>query len=173
MTTWFIGDTHLSHRLMVEKGLRPFATMEEHDEAIIANWNGVVAKDDKVFHLGDVVFQPATRHPLVGRLNGRKHLVMGNHDLNTDVLQYFDRAYGVVEYRGYILSHIPVHQGQLQSRYKGNVHGHLHSALVTKVERRMGTDWVDVPDPRYANVSAEQINYTPISWEALKERQGW
>jgi calcineurin-like phosphoesterase family protein len=40
MAVWFTSDTHFCHAKVAE--LRGFATRDEHDEAIIANWNQIV-----------------------------------------------------------------------------------------------------------------------------------
>ena len=57
---------------------RPFDTIEEHDEALIANWNSVVTEDDHVYILGDFSFRNA--QPVVEyteRLKGHLHLIRG------------------------------------------------------------------------------------------------
>lgn len=58
------------------------------NEALIRNWNAVVGPDDLVFHLGDFAFKlcdEAERiRGIFHRLNGRKRLVLGNHDLRKD-----------------------------------------------------------------------------------------
>lgn len=51
------------------------------NEEMIRRWNETVGPDDLVFHLGDVALGSiADSLPLVGRLNGYKILVPGNHD---------------------------------------------------------------------------------------------
>lgn len=51
------------------------------DQAIIENWNNTVSPDDTVFHLGDVALGNIDKSlACVGRLNGYKILVIGNHD---------------------------------------------------------------------------------------------
>jgi calcineurin-like phosphoesterase family protein len=53
------------------------------DEVLIANWNAVVRPDDLVYHLGDFAFglgDAARVQSIFQRLNGRKRLVLGNHD---------------------------------------------------------------------------------------------
>jgi len=74
--------------------------------------------------------------PMIGRLNGRKKLLRGNHDCFRlkDYAPYFDDidAYRIYPEQGIIVSHIPVHTCQLERRFKFNVHGHLHSNIVTK-----------------------------------------
>jgi calcineurin-like phosphoesterase family protein len=78
---WFTSDLHLGHARIIELCRRPFADLDEMNEAIIRRWNERVASGDRVFVLGDVALgQIAESLPLVGRLNGTKLLVPGNHD---------------------------------------------------------------------------------------------
>ena len=81
MTTWFTSDTHFGHERIIELSNRPFPDVETMNEAIIERWNAAVKPEDTVFHLGDVALgKIADSLPLVGRLNGTKILVLGNHD---------------------------------------------------------------------------------------------
>lgn len=80
---WFTSDTHFGHKNIIkfEAENRPFADTDHMDEALIANWNAVVAPGDLVFHLGDAImgdFEAGIRK--MQRLNGFKILVPGNHD---------------------------------------------------------------------------------------------
>lgn len=161
MKTFLISDTHFGHKgvtqFLREDGtkLRPWDSVEEMDEALIANWNKVVSPNDKVYHLGDVVINRKALKTL-WRLNGTKVLIKGNHDLFKldEYTPFFKdiRAYHVLD--KFLLAHIPVHPDSLE-RWKGQIHGHLHA---NKVD-----------DPRYFNVSVENINYTPIDFEAIRE----
>lgn len=153
--TFLIGDTHFGHRKIIqfESAFRPFQTIEEHDEALVDRWNSVVKKHDTVWHLGDVLFgRHSFRH--LGRLNGVKKLVMGNHDAYPSALylEHFNRIVGVAEVAGCILTHIPVHESQFP-RYRFNIHGHLHSRKLD--------------DRRYICVSAEHHNLTPVALDAV------
>ncbi len=81
MSVWFTSDTHFGHANIIELSGRPFGSVGEMDESLVANWNGVVRADDEVWHLGDFAFRntvPAAEY--LRRLNGRVHLVWGNHD---------------------------------------------------------------------------------------------
>lgn len=146
-----IGDTHFGHKKIIEfEGVaRPFATIEEHDRELVSRWNAVVKPKDTVWHLGDVFFGGSENHAILGELNGLKKLVLGNHDgYPLEIYQrYFSRIYGAAEVRGCIFTHIPVHPYQLETRYKANIHGHLHSK---KME-----------DDRYICVSAEHLGLAP------------
>jgi calcineurin-like phosphoesterase family protein len=56
------------------------------NESLIHNWNEVVDENDYVYVLGDVAMgKIAETLPLVGRLNGIKFLIPGNHDRVFDV----------------------------------------------------------------------------------------
>lgn len=168
---FFIGDTHFGHKNVITFGHRNYASVYEHDEAIVDNWNKVVNKNDIVWHLGDVAF--GKRHlQTLERLKGIKKLVMGNHDhyRSEDYLKYFHKLYGAASFDDMILTHIPVAASQL-IRYKVNIHGHLHQFTQSfesydALHRRLHI----APDPRYVCVSCEQINMTPISMEELRGR---
>jgi len=142
--------------------LRPWTSVEEMDEALVANWNSVVNKKDKVYHLGDVVINRKALGTL-SRLNGEKVLIKGNHDIFrlTDYTAHFKdiRAYHVLDKM--LLSHIPVHPDS-KGRFKANIHGHTHSNRVL--------DSQGLIDEYYQCVCVEQINYTPIEFEAIRQR---
>ena len=54
MKKWFISDTHFSHTNIIKYAGRPFANVQEMDQALIDNWNSCVGVDDQVFFLGDL-----------------------------------------------------------------------------------------------------------------------
>ena len=165
---FLISDLHLSHSNILTflepdgSNLRSFSSIQEHDEQIIHNWNKVVTNNDKVYVLGDVCFKNIHLEN-IARLNGTKVLIKGNHDelKPSQYLQYFKdiRACAILD--KFLLTHIPIHPDSL-SRWKANIHGHLHSNVVKLPD---GT-----PDKRYINVSCEQINYTPIPFETIRGR---
>lgn len=165
--TFLISDTHFGHTNVCKftrddgSKLRPWDDVYEMDEQLIDNWNSVVSPDDKVYHLGDVAIPRRGLHCLE-KLNGRKVLIRGNHDIFklTDYTKYFADVRGCHYLDQYILTHIPVHECNL-SRYKGNIHGHLHYRSVLKTDQ--------TPDPRYFCVCVEHTNYRPIDWEYVRE----
>ena len=63
--------------------MRPFANVEEMDDTLVDNWNKVVQPQDKVYHLGNVAMK-REHIAVVGRCNGHKRLVRGNHDTYPD-----------------------------------------------------------------------------------------
>lgn len=86
-TKFYVADTHFGHASIIGNCDRPFASVEEMDTAMVERWNSVVRKDDMVYHLGDFGVPRGDRlafRRLFHSLNGRKHLVIGNHDLRND-----------------------------------------------------------------------------------------
>ena len=184
-----ISDTHFGHTNSWEKfklpngdPLRPFTSTEEMDEAMVERWNAKVGPNDTVYHLGDVVINRKSLHH-VKRLNGKKRLVRGNHDIFKDQ-DYrdvgFDSLYGVrVFVDQFILSHIPLHPDCVSGRFRVNVHGHLHANEITREVINPDYDpeesiWfgptMSQVDPRYLCVSVEHTNYEPLSFEEVEER---
>jgi calcineurin-like phosphoesterase family protein len=128
---------------------------------MIDRHNAIVRPEDRVYFVGDVCFHKKHLYK-VGQMNGRKVLIKGNHDLleMKDYLQYFDDVRGVHQFKGMVITHIPVHPDSL-GRWGFNVHGHLHA------NRVMSPKYSGRPDERYFNVSVECINYTPISLDEV------
>lgn len=179
---FLVSDTHFGHagvcRFLREDGtkLRPWDNPEDMDEFMVEAWNQRVRPNDKVYHLGDVVINRRALKTL-GRLNGDKVLIRGNHDIfrDTDYREYFRelRAYHVMN--GCILSHVPVHEASL-GRFGVNIHGHLHAG---RVKRVIGIDTLGTvpelvygtePDVRYHCVCVEQTGFAPILLEDVFKR---
>jgi calcineurin-like phosphoesterase family protein len=78
---WFTSDTHFMHANIIRFCNRPFADVNEMNEALIANWNERIGPGDTVYHLGDFCLgSPQDAEKIFNRLNGNKHLILGNHD---------------------------------------------------------------------------------------------
>lgn len=172
MNTFLIADCHFGHTspytvFKQSDGctlLRPHGSAEAGDQAIEDNWNKVVKAEDKVYVLGDITMGTKRKSfEIFYRLNGKKVLIKGNHDLaKLDVYQeHFYDIRGSHGLAGMLLTHIPVHTQSL-GRWGFNVHGHLHG---NSIMLSTNSSPQPKPDPRYLCVSVEQINYTPISLE--------
>ena len=61
-----------------------------------------------------------------------------------------------------MLSHVPINDASRRN-LKGNIHGHLHHNNVMIMYANNTVE----KDGFYINVSAEQINLTPISFDEL------
>lgn len=166
---WVISDTHFQHDNIIKFCNRPFSDVWDMNETMIANWNAVVKPGDKVYHLGDVHFgDKQDANKILGRLNGKKRLIVGNHDdLKSQVLHnHFQKIYmwRIFKEFGLLLTHVPVHESNISEIGKKNdgtpyhkltnIHGHIHNN--------------PSPEGRYRCVCVEQIGYTPINIEQLR-----
>jgi calcineurin-like phosphoesterase family protein len=166
-----IGCTHFFHTntwklFKREDGtpLRPFTSTHEMNETMIRNWNSVVSASANVYHVGDVTvreFGPAFIE-LMHRLNGRKRLLVGNHDplygqKNDALRKCFEKIEfwkGFKEYN-FMMSHVPLPREHFRGGVKFNVHAHIH---YRKKE-----------DPHYINTCVEVRDYTPTSFDTIIE----
>ena len=81
MSIFLCSDQHLGHARIIDLCNRPFSSVEEMNETIIANHNRLVKPNDTVYFLGDVCMgKLADSMPLLHRMNGVKLLILGNHD---------------------------------------------------------------------------------------------
>ena len=123
---------------------------------MIQNWNKTVSDRDIVYHLGDVFFGKG--HRALPLLNGRKRLILGNHD-NGKSKYLQDNFQKIAVWRMFpefncCLTHVPILIPQC-GKFEWNIHGHIHNNLP--------------PTDRHINVSVEITGYTPVDLEFLYE----
>lgn len=132
---YYISDMHLGHENVLGFDGRPFATIEEMDETMIANWNMRVREDDHVYILGDFCYKSKnTPESYLQKLNGHKHLICGNHDgvivKSLEAQAYFETMDTILrvndEGRGVVMCHYPI--AHWEGRHRGTIHlyGHIH-----------------------------------------------
>lgn len=54
---WFTSDTHFGHENMLRLSDRPWSTVAQMNDAMVANINSKVAADDELYILGDFSFK--------------------------------------------------------------------------------------------------------------------
>lgn len=184
MSTWFTSDLHFGHTNVIAYSSRPFADVEEMNEAIVTRWNERVAASDTVWVLGDVALgRIADTLPLVELLNGTKILVAGNHDrcwaghrkgVATWTQRYLDAGFaeirqGAIEldvagrtvlachfpYRGDSHDHDRYAEARPADRGSWLLHGHVHERW--RVRGRM------------INVGVDAWNHAPVSQDQLAQ----
>lgn len=86
---WFTSDLHLCHNKEFLYTPRGFKDIDSMNAAILNNWNSVVAKDDTVYVLGDIMLNDINEGlSILSRLNGFIKILIGNHDTNNKVEEY-------------------------------------------------------------------------------------
>lgn len=118
MSTFFIADMHFGHKNCLAYDNRKFSSIKAHDETLIERWNSAVGIDDDVWILGDISWHSAAKTiEILNRLNGTKHLCIGNHDKkllrNKEVRHLFTEIVDYKEIRldekcGIVLCHYPI-----------------------------------------------------------------
>ncbi|MGC8512893.1 MAG: metallophosphoesterase family protein [Acidimicrobiales bacterium] len=81
MTTFFSSDFHFGHQNIISYCRRPYHSLAEMNNTLVANWNALVGPHDVVHVLGDVAMGRRDETlRFVSQLAGRKVLYPGNHD---------------------------------------------------------------------------------------------
>lgn len=166
---FFISDTHFGDKgqLLLQK--RPFKDTEEMDEILISNWNNKVSRWDDVWIIGDMISHANHSFPhYLRQLNGKKHLIVGNHDYHLvkdkKALSYFVSVddYKVInlDNKKIVLNHYPL--AEWNGYYRGvyHIYGHIHR--------------YDTPSARYMLTLDKAYNadcfingFCPVTFEEL------
>lgn len=167
----FIGCLHLGHEWMAKH--RGFQDSFYHDEYLIQKWNEIVHKKDLTYILGDVTMETHKFYHQLDRLNGRKIVVMGNHDLHQHtrhLLNSVESVAGMIDYKGFCLTHCPIHPAEI-SFYRGNIHAHIHENKLNEIEylSRYGDpgEKIEPTLHKYFCVDANLIGFKPKTIEEL------
>ena len=151
---WFTSDLHFGHRRIlnfVPNRIKEFNlnleeenVIETHDNLLIEKWNNTISKHDIVYILGDVSFVSSDdTKKILEKLNGKKHLIMGNHDSPCSSLSnYFvstsqikEVTFKKIHYSFLeedlhcILCHYPLIAWNRRMHGSVMLHGHTHGSI--------------------------------------------
>lgn len=147
---YYIADPHYFHKGLIDRmDKRRFSSVEEMNEHMVTMSNSRVRKNDELVILGDLsVGKWKETETILRQLNGRKHLIIGNHDKflkDKDFdPSYFESIRPYAEMndnkRKVILCHYPIlcYNGQYRKMEDGTtktymLHGHVHNTLDQKL----------------------------------------
>ena len=134
---YFTSDLHFGHKNIIEYCNRPFENVEEMDNEIIKIWNKKARPNDIIYILGDFSWYNAEKtNKILEKLNGRKILIIGNHDykflknsnfnknLFEEIKQYEEL---IINKKRIILFHYPIIDWNC--KYYNSIHlfGHIHN----------------------------------------------
>lgn len=116
---YFTADLHFGHYNIIKYCDRPFRSERHMDQELTRLWNETVTEEDTIYVLGDLsmVTSEGTNYlrRIVSKLNGTKHLILGNHD-NLKPFSYVEMGFQTVhtalelkiDNEIYFLNHDPV-----------------------------------------------------------------
>ena len=182
MVIRYIADLHFDYDSIIPYDNRPFDNIREMNEALISNWNRTVTDSrDLTWILGDFCSGDAERWAeLLSRLNGRKALIIGNHDAPETVSAVQDLFEETAEYREIldngrhvVLCHYPI--SAFHDHYFGwyHLYGHVHSSyewnIVENTRRLVKNLYVRDDVCRMANAGAmlPYMQYTPRTLDEI------
>ena len=142
---YFTADLHFYHEKIILHTGRPFHSAEEMNLALIQRWNSRVSYDDEVYILGDVTMKGAElAAECLSSLQGKKHLVKGNHDRFVDSPHFDPSLFASIQHykeitclnTRFVLFHYPI--AEWNGFYRGAVHlhGHQHNHRDYNLEQR-------------------------------------
>lgn len=164
MEVFATSDLHFGHAKIIEYENRPYKDVDEMDKKLIENWNDIVKEKDLVYILGDFSwYNGENTNKILKKLNGRKILIVGNHDERFLKDKKFDKTlfdeiceYKQIKYnkKVYVLFHYPIaeHNGKMHGYI--HLYGHIHSTNL-QLEHELGV--------LCHNVGVDRNNYRPVN----------
>jgi len=166
---WFIADPHADHPKMVHICHRPVPLTEgldlgnpqdkrrmkelQNDWLIRDVFNKYINKKDDVYILGDLSMSPKNdAEKFIDRLNGNKHLILGNHDKN---IAHSTRFCEITQRKNFnynrfglnlhiVLDHFPLASWDRKVHGSWMLYGHVHGRfenLSPEIEKFLGFVW--------------------------------
>lgn len=164
---YFTSDLHLGHAGVIQMQKRPFKSVDEMNRALIMNYNSVVRPGDTCYILGDLCHKlPVEKaNVVIARMNGKKILIRGNHDLQYDqklFLEILDFKVASFEEHYYALMHYPMLSWPKKEGGSIMLHGHIHADSEYNLNNL-------VDGNRRYDVGVDANNYYPVSIKQIEE----
>lgn len=140
MSIFATSDMHIGHDREFIWKARGFTSIQEMNEAYVQKWNETVSAEDDVYACGDLMLGDTSNIEYLKRLNGKIHIVLGNHDTSNREKMYRELP-NVVEVaevgirlkykkHHFVLTHYPMMTGNLEKeslkQMSLNLYGHTH-----------------------------------------------
>ena len=164
MTTFFVSDTHFGHKNIIKYCNRPWDNVQEMNAGLIERWNSVVEPDDEVWHLGDFCMGGTRPKDWLPRLNGKIHLIRGNHDPHVEDQGFASvQNYKELNIQGkkITLLHFPMRAWNGSHKGTWHLFGHVHGTMTVQYGRK------GVKDAMAIDAGVDCHDYTPVSFEQV------
>lgn len=186
---YYTADTHfydvdmLKFERINDPSLEPkFDTVDKRNNYIVQMWNNVVTPKDDIYIVGDVSLADKQRtEKILSRLNGRKHIIIGNHDAGYIKSLTHSAKTGVIDVcigikkirdggRDVVLSHFPLFAWERQHAGAYHIYGHLHATPEESIYQTNGKTFaktVGMSEFRAINVGTMLCGYKPMTLAEL------
>lgn len=167
MKKYYISDLHLFDRKIIKSAHRPHKNLEEMHTDIIIKWNKKVSKNDIVYIIGDIGAPDNNKEKfeiikILKSLNGKKILIIGNHDREIIRDTSFKKCFAAIKeycrildnYKRVILFHFPIEDWEGKSKGTIHIHGHIHNKNINFMKNRY-------------HAGCDVQNFTPVSLNEL------
>lgn len=163
------ADIHFFHENIIGYSERPFSNAEQMNRSIIRSWNEKIPQDADVYICGDLSLIGNEKYrrlePVIRKLNGRKHLILGNHDRITPD-KYVEIGIFSVHYPYFTLPNgwSCIHDPSLAVVFPRDsviLSGHVHNLYGRANRGPKGQAVIDV--------GMDAWNYVPVSLEEIQK----
>lgn len=168
---YFSSDLHFNHNKEFLYKPRGFDSVDAMNITIVNNWNSIVTDEDDVYILGDLMLgDNELGISLLKMLNGKLHIILGNHDTEPRI-ELYKNLKNVVEicyatqlkYKKayFFLCHYPVITANFDdqlawTKHLINLFGHTHQQHIFYND-----------NPYMYNVGLDAHNNYPVSIEQI------
>ncbi|MGD9158307.1 MAG: hypothetical protein PVG39_07875 [Desulfobacteraceae bacterium] len=165
---YYTADWHLFHRNIIKLCHRPFKNEARMHRTLVRNYNEVVGEDDTCYVIGDVAMIGNSQWERLGavikKLNGTKHLILGNHD-QLKWERYIDVGFTSVHSALWfdednlkiVLAHDPCVYCAIESPLTILICGHVHTLFKS------------IPERRVVNVGVDMWDFKPVSTKQIRK----
>lgn len=130
---WFTADEHYGHENIIRYCERPYDSVEDMDEALIANHNSRVGQHDTTIHAGDFTLLKNRKlvwQKYIDRLKGNHVFLRGSHDYWQRGLKGFDQIWEKKIGKHYVVVCHYAMRTWARSHYNSwQLYGHSHGKL--------------------------------------------
>jgi calcineurin-like phosphoesterase family protein len=159
---YFTADHHDDHDEIIQMCNRPFYSRKHMRKEMIKRHNEKVTESDTVYFIGDVSFsrdkEPIRR--FIEKLNGIKHLILGNHD-SLKPFDYvelgFTTVHTALEISTFLGDFVLVHDPAISQidRDRMFLCGHIHDLFIKQ--------------KNCINIGVDVWDFYPVSLQQIKE----
>jgi calcineurin-like phosphoesterase family protein len=166
---FYISDQQFGQKSIIKMCHRPFIDVDDMNKTMILNHNNAVSTVDDVWILGDLCYKinSSEVYNIISKLNGRKHLIIGNHDgkllQDEECRKLFEDIQQIAKIndngKEILMFHYPIVEWDGYYRDTIHLYGHIHNNVNNNAYKVMKNI------PNAYNVSADILNYRPRKLE--------